>query len=480
MSIRAKRYGKLGSTGSREPSRGRMWHLAGMLAVALMTQGCPTTASPPSDAPPADRELEKVFSAAVKPQPPVLPVGESPRSLHVYVDSSKSMRGFVASPQAKYVDVLDRLLDDASSAGFRVTIDSFSESVKEMKNARSAALLDPSFYEGSETSFPNLFHHVANERGQGTISVVVTDMVQSGGSGDQRALLAALQEVTRSNPEILLLAFRSAFRGTYYIEGRKTARRQLDLSLDGTSREQSRPFYVLIIADNREDLAKVRQYLQPQADRTTGEQLPLELNATGPALTIESINLAPSSSDAPVVWTTLEAARSLPVIRRELPRFALSFFEVEPPATEPASLQLRLKVKHPPKEAEIRSADDLQFDIWRCSFKARRPSEVAPADVSWGASLSSKDHQGLSDLNVSYQFPRPQPQTWDTYKIRIIPGPGNLLPPVWALDWSTLDDSSEKNGYRTLKLDVFIDTILRSIKEKVPFSEAYIILGRGE
>jgi hypothetical protein len=448
--------------------------------VIISALGCKGV-SLPSDAAPNDRELEQAFSTVIENQLSVPLSGQSPRRLHIYIDSSKSMRGFAASPDAKYVEVLDRLLDDASSAGFQVATHSFSENVEVMNNSGSAVFLDPTFYRGLETSFPKLFRHVANERGQGTISIIVSDMVQSGKSGDQRALLGSLQEVTQSKPELQLLAFRSSFKGTYYIEGRRMARPHLELSLDGTSRENSRPFYVLIIADNREDLAAVRQYLQPQMDRVTGEQLPLELNASRPALTVESIELPPTSSEAPVVWHAFEPSRWISAQgRKSPPRLVLSFLEVRPPIAEPVNLRLRIKVKHPPKEALIRSAEALRFDMRACSFTARRPSKVVPVSLPWEASLSREDRQGTSYLDVSYQFSRPQPQTWDAYHIQIIPGPGNLQPPVWVLDWSTIDDSPVKNGHRTLKLDVFIDTILRSIKEEVPFSETYIVLGRGD
>ncbi len=393
--------------------------------------------------------------------------------MHVYVDSSMSMRGFVASPGARYFETLDRLLDDAQSAGFSLAIDSFAGSVQELGPIKTSRLLEPTFYSGVETSFPRLFQHVARERGHGTISVIVTDLVQSGTTGDQRALLASIQEVTRSNPEIKLLAFRSAFHGTYYVEGRKTGRNKLELTLEGGSRENSRPFFILIIADSPQDIETVRQYLQPEVDLLTGEKLPLELNATGPALKVEKVEPGPPST--PVIWNVFEAAREMTDVRHRVSPFLLSFSEIAPPAAETTSLRLTLKTKRSSEDGDLRSPEGLRVEVRRCSFKAHRATVAEPVDIPWEAVMPSRDH-----IEMAYTLPRPKPHSWDAYQIRISPGPGNLRPPDWALEWSTIDDSIEKNGSRTLKLDVFIDTIIRSIKEKIPFSESYILLGRGD
>jgi hypothetical protein len=455
------------------PSSEGVFCLSSLLMGAILSLAC-NSVSLPTDPPPTARQLVKACSIGVDP-PAALSLAGEPRTLHIYIDSSMSMRGFVASPEAKYFEILDRLLDDASSAGFHLTIDGFSEDIRELGKVKSSVLLDPYFYSGGETSFPKLFEHVAKERGRGTISIIVSDLVQSGNTGDQRALLAALQDILRTQPEIQLLAFRSAFVGPYFVEGRKVARRRLELSLDGTSRERSRPFYVLIIADSREDLEKVRAYLQPQMDGVTGEQLPLEFNATGPALSINTIEFSPPQPDALIAWNAFEAPRRLASSGGGPSRFLLSYLDLMAPTKDTGELRLRLRIGRPPAEGEIRSVEHLSFDVSRCFLKGERRTPAEPLDITPEAWMPEKDR-----IDVSYQFPRPHPGRWDAYRIRITPGPGNLQPPVWVLDWSTLDDSSQGNGFRTLKLEAFIDTMIRSVKEKVSFSEQYILLGRGE
>ncbi len=390
------------------------------------------------------------------------------------------MRGFVNDPAANYGLVVDSLLGSATTAGYRIRIDRFGGIVEEVPLASSATLHDPMFYGGKETSFPVLLQHVAQKRGPGTISVIVSDLVQSGSTGDQRALVEAFQAIARTRPEVLVLGFRSAFCGKYWIESRPVAKRTLELCLNGQGLEQSRPFYAILIADSRAELEEARRYL------TADVQGFQEFDATRPGVPLVKIEFVPPDPGEPAVWTPWDEAQTL--AGRESPRQLLSFFEAAPPPRGQAELELALLFPSDSKGEHtypLRSLVDLRVQAEKLSWGSDgKPTakDPRPVELPWRATFASSAEvpRKLRGIALTYTLPQPERLTWDAYLIQLLPGQANLRPPLWVDEWSTVDDSDPRAGNRTLRLDLFVKAMIRSIQENVPLSEHYLLLGRGE
>lgn len=401
----------------------------------------------------------------------VKPPGEA-RRLNLYVDASGSMKGFIGSASSDYSRALIYLLERAATAGYDLSVFGFSNRISDpFGNVGAATMLRPEFYSGGETSFPNLFERITREYDEGAISVVVSDFVQSGRTGDQRSLILAFQELARKNPQVLLLAFRSSFEGRYFVEGAHAGTSHL-LHLDGTTAEQSRPFYALVIAPTRSDLDEARRFL------LQGLRSYEEFDASSPGLKLANVDYSPSPEDSAPVWYTYKPVEPLPLGRSSSPRTLLSFLEVNHPAIAKPPLHLRFSL--PDSKGYLSrvlwSPRDLSFKVHRRSLRSGKWTPVENVEID-PEPLFSEDGQFL---NITYAFSRPEPLSWDLYHVHLMPGAGNLRLPPWVEEWTTPDDSLPTWGNRTFKLELFIEALTRSLREQVAISEHYLLLGRGE
>jgi hypothetical protein len=422
---------------------------------------------PPS--PPDNDKVVRRFDAASAPTPGQTAGTEPQRRILLYVDSSASMKGFVAQPPSTYWDALNFLLDRISTARYDLSVHRFSEEVGNLGNTSAASILTPSFYSGKETAFPRLFEHIERETREGDIAVVVSDLVQSGRTGDQRALVSAFQNLTRKKPSVLLLAFRSAFQGTYFVEGRKILGPQIQLNLDGSAPDRARPFYVLLIAGSAAGLDEARNLLLP--DIGAAEQF----EASKPALSLSNVQFLPPNSEETPVWNVFKPAQKLP-LRSGASVEVLSFLEISPPATQPTPLRLQIQCAGECATGALRTPQRLLFQTERSALKEGKWTAVTPAD-SRPEALFSPDRKHLT---VDYAFARPKAFSWDVYRVRILPGVANLRAPLWVDEWTTSEDGTPRLAQRTFKLDLFVEAMIRSIQEQVPLSEHYLLLGRGE
>ncbi|HYH45127.1 MAG TPA: hypothetical protein VEG34_05530, partial [Thermoanaerobaculia bacterium] len=275
------------------------------------------------------------------------------------------------------------------------------------------------------------------------------------------------------------LGFRSAFQGRYWVESRKVANRTLSLALNGQGYAQSRPFYAILIADSRPQLDEARRYL------TADVQGFEEFDASLPAVPLEAIEPVPPEAGKAPVWSAWEAIRPLPGAGR--PRYLLSFFQSSPPPGERSELGLFLLF--PAGKGDyvypLRSVGQLDVRAEKLSFGPDgKPSAGTPrpVEVPWRANLAPapEEPRKVRGIELTYRLPQPAVGSWDAYRIRILAGQANVRPPLWVDEWSTSDDSDPQAGNRTLKLDLFIKAMVRSIQEHVPLSEHSLLLGRGE
>jgi len=394
---------------------------------------------------------------------------EPQRKILLYVDGSASMKGFVAQPPSTYWQALNFLLDRISTAKYDLGVHQFSDRVSDLGNTSAASILSPAFYSGKETSFPLLFEHIARETRREDVAIVISDLVQSGRTGDQRALVTAFQKLTLKKPAILLLAFRSAFQGTYFVEGRRIVGPKIQLNLDGRTPERARPFYVLLIAGSASGLEEARNLLLPDIGANE------EFEASKPALALAAAEFLPPNSGELPVWNAYRPVKKLP-LKSGVSVEALSFLEISPPVVEPARLRLQLQCAGECAASALRTPERLRFEITHSAQRGGKWSAVKPVD-SRAQALFSSDRKHLS---LDYAFPRPQALSWDVYRVRVMPGTANLRAPLWVDEWTTSEDGTARLGHRTFKLDLFVEAMIRSIQEQIPISEHYLLLGRGE
>jgi hypothetical protein len=138
--------------------------------------------------------------------------------LNVYVDVSKSMKGFISSPQTNYVRVLEELIDGAQRAAYKVQAFGFSGGVSPGAKTSYLPFLDERQYKETFTSLGGLLGEIVAAKRSGTLNVIVTDLDVSQSSLGQSQLSGALQALAVQGIEVKVLGFRSAFRGDYESE----------------------------------------------------------------------------------------------------------------------------------------------------------------------------------------------------------------------------------------------------------------------
>lgn len=398
------------------------------------------------------------------------PVAAARPRLLIYLDASQSMQGFLNLPNSRFRRALDHLLDRSIAGGYDVTVFKFDRAVERLPPTASvASIARVGFFVGAETSFPALFQHIDRERKPGTIAVVVTDLVQSGTTGDQKALSEAFQRIVQRRPEVLLVALRSPFVGAYWPEFRPTARLQLDLR--GQDARSSRPFYLLAIADRAEELEILRRHLDLTIDEESTSEWAID--ASRPGVVVREVHFAPPA-DGPdaVVWQIHRRPEELPRAGRT-PRKVFWLYEQKPPRNGSAPVRFRLAT-----EGEIGVADlgDIVVQVRRCPAAGDGPCSE-PETLALPVPVQLTDAR---ELLVSLPLPRPAPGAWEAYKVQILPGRANLSRPIDPELWTTDDDADPRNATRTYKLDLFVDTLVNTLREPVAFAEQYIFLGRGE
>lgn len=392
-------------------------------------------------------------------------------SLQIYIDGSRSMQGFVAVRNSNFQRRLDQLLDQAVAGGYDVSVLKFDQTVTPLPGTTSTgSILAPGFFVGDETSFPQLFDHVRKARKPGSIALVVTDLVQSSRTGEQRELSRGFQELAKDRPEVLLLALRSTFVGPYWPES-TTEKDRIEVALRGHDVRSSRPFYLLVVADRAEDLPVLRRHLRLTAD--AGAPASWEIDASRPAIVIKGSRLDPSSDEATATWRELRESEELPPVGRSH-RAAFWLTEVRAPSADAAPLRLRLI---PDGEIGVRELAHLEVEAQRCRFD--RSSSCATAEpIDLDHEILQPDDSGA--LVATYALARPPDGSWDLYRVRLLAGRANLDSPIDVSLWTTDDDSVVQNAARTYKLDLFVDTLINALRGQVALSEQFILLARGE
>jgi hypothetical protein len=436
-----------------------------VLIATLLVWGCGEER--PKEAVP---KLESLLAAANESFEAAPGGAEGRKKLHVYIDASESMRGFVTSPNSRYRRALDQLLDRTIAGGYEVSLYRFDTQVATLPASYSAGSLNsPDFFTGSETSFPRLFERLKAQRKPGEIAVILTDLVQSGRTGEQRELSRAFQEAAAQRPEVSLLGLRSAFIGSYWPESTPD-RDRLDVDFRTEDPGKSRPFYLLFIADSQSDLEVLSRRLE--LDPEIEARHKWQLDASRPAALVSQTDFINAKNFDPGEWRRLREPRELePKGRTYRKAFWLFAEKLPKDSGRPARFELRSD-KH---TTDLANIERVELEVRRCSFERGRP--VGKLEV---VRLNARFSRDAEKISMEIDFPAPKPNSWEGYQIRLLPGAANLHRPIELELWSTDTDSNPKEAHRTYKLDLFVDTMVRALREPVPFSEFYVFLGRGE
>lgn len=436
------------------------------LMFLIILVGCGPSA--PSFTPGAD-EILGAFEAKALPETPV----DSLPPLKFYLDSSMSMRGFVSYPGSRYTEVLQNIWRRIVTARYEVRAIRFSGGFTPLGNVSVSQFARPEFYSGKDTPLADLLKLAAADIGQGQIVAVVSDMVQSQTAQSQLDLVRELlRAIAQNRPELLVLGFRSSFRGDYYVESPpKTAPIKLDLPEGGTGR--GRPFYVLVFAPSRAALETFQRYV------LTGLGEEISFQPTLAPLMVNETQFVPPGPDAPQVWGLAQVPEYV-ATRASSAGFINRFIELQAPQGESSEFRVRFTTQLTQLRIAVASPSRFRLTIDKVSFEAGRPKgKPAPAaGLRATISLYGKPDDGAFVLTYS-ALPRPNPETWDVYRVQVQAGAGNLLQPDWVLHWSTPDDHSAATGNRTLHFDVLVEAMVRAITENVILFDHFVAFGRG-
>lgn len=392
------------------------------------------------------------------------PVTTALPPVSIIVDDSLSMRGFVDAPASAYRKLVRKFLEKSVASGYAVQVRGFSglDTREGLPNALTT-ILNGSFYHVGDTPLAALFTRIASAQ-ERKIYVVVSDMVQSETGRDSLALTSAFREAVGATPSIALYAFRSAFRGRYYVETPPKRQELLDVPDDG-----GRPFYILVLTPSPESLQEFERYAGI-GPLTSGDEVGVQSQTFYPSASpievqgVQWVNPLPKRRSA---WngeapqekrcpggTFLQACAfqrsTVPSGREEL------VFSLQTAAKQTVILPSRYHV-------EISKAD--------LSSKApvARTARAASADVT--------GKPGDPSATLTYRFEKPGPDTWSVYRVRFRAGAGNLGLPGWVKAWSTQDD--HEDPARTLNLATVVEAMVRASSENVVFFD-HIIELHGE
>lgn len=448
----------------------------------IVSLALPALACEPLNRPPEVTEVLHQFGVS----PESHEREQTPPKVRLYFDRSLSMRGFVAVDGSLYLRVVEALLDHAATTAAEVEQFGFDTQPRLLGDAETSLAMTPGFYNGRDSNFQRLFAEAAPSPGK--VSVVVSDLVQSVKGTDARALASALRDLGKANPEILLLAFRSAFQGKYYVEAPASQEKTLPIDFDGMSSHSGRPFYVLVLAASQEDLDFCRRNLYadfPAAERYLASEAAFEVVDLAPV---------PEGEVHDNRWNLFRKSTAVEVLPRGR---TISLLALGPSQLSPPLLRLTMTVE---KRAPLRSLVDLDWELSARALRQRKweTKETAgleprlrwapkpPAPQEGGErrerpreeTSSSEAKPETSEIWLELPVERPPSGGWDAYRLRMKPGAGNLLPPFWVEAWSTDDDGDPSQAHRTLQLDLFVEALIRSIQERVVLTDQLILLGK--
>jgi hypothetical protein len=412
--------------------------LRGFALIALtLVSGCPKDLKAPSI-----REIDQAFPLSDRIQAQV----PASQNLDIYVDDSGSMRGFVATSRSNYREVLRNILLSATTAQLHTSVYPLS-SDQSINSMPLSEIESSAFYGRSDTPLAAVLRKIASRRDHSAI--LVSDMVLSERGVDNQGLIAALTDLAVQRPEMRLLAFRSDFAGEYFPEAHTGGKPKIAVNVSQSVPSAGRPFYLLVIAPDLPSMTKLADYLL--------DRLPTlnTFNPVQPPFEIAGVKLI-KSTGGPPQWATYSNF----LLRNRTQRRFETGYSLNNPVPPGDSVDLGLTLTLAPK-IPMRGAAAFELvgerAVWTGQFNSRTSVTIP---VSGALSSDQTSMRAVVTLH------KPDPGTWDVYRLRIRSGDGNLDVPQWVHDWSTSDDSSVGEVNRTFQLDTLVGTMENVISER--------------
>ena len=195
------------------PSEAAIWCAAAVTLIAA-SLGCSKAAGSRGNGLESS-QVNEVFRSFIPPPPS----SEASSDLDVYVDGSKSMRGYASSPDSNYNRLLRGLLQSATAGSFNLSVFKFTSTITPITNIPLNQIQSPGFYDGQDTPLRTLMARVAAAPTH--TAIIVSDMVQSEVVNDNLAFTKALVQLASRSPQMRLLAYRSSFAREYYPESHR-------------------------------------------------------------------------------------------------------------------------------------------------------------------------------------------------------------------------------------------------------------------
>lgn len=403
-----------------------------LCAIAVAS---PSPAAPPRLRPPPRDIAARAFDC----------VRETPVTdlrVDLVIDDSESMAGFLRVSGGTYRDLLRLLTERLVMPG--TTIRSLSRPFQSVE--RSSDLLQEDFYRSDTTPLQNAFDRVESN-GQNVVTVVVSDMVQSG--SDIRVAIEALTEALDRSPHVLIIGLTTPF----YEDSQKCA--------PNCRQDIDRHFYLIALAHDALHLKAFMTAtgIEGLADHRTAEEVrkgtgegPTLFYSNAPILKASRIEIiAPKQSEWSAVVrekTTIDCDAGMN------PAPFVAFATAAPRSRQLTPLFLRVNVR-----VDSTIADSVhimpkidQTNSPPATTRATATTKVSLTPNGW-APLDGEGQPRWIKLQFDAELPRTN--QWRIFRVRSYIRAGPLHVPWWVEKWSREDHSTDG----TLALESIVRTI---------------------
>jgi len=363
---------------------------------------------------------------------------DRPKRIHIFVDNSESMQGFINSPNSNYINEIRNIVTKLGQPELYFYL--FSNDVKplgENLNNTMKILGNPSTYKGKHTRFDRLFEFIQRSDLLSDINLVISDGIHSENSPLSHTVLTNFIRDWIQNNYFGFLGFMSSFNGTIFPVNKCNT-----LHYNG-----NRPFYLFIFSPH-----KLTQYIKKEV-LINSEEVIHAVNGK-----IETVNILKINEEIGIEESFLESPQNL-------------YFEIND-KTEKISLDIDIKSN----DLRYWDFDSFQSELLLKTvdvFYLNNKDSIATLDSSiienHKTYLCKKDN---NNLQIKLEFQPSQSEKLQVYRLALTP-----LIPSWISRWATDNDCLIKNADKTFYLSKFFENVLSSDK-KFNLFEIFIIIRR--
>jgi hypothetical protein len=287
------------------------------------------------------------------------------------------------------------------------------------------------------------------------LSIIVSDLVDSGGASGQPSVGTALRELASKGAQVMLLGFRSGYQGDYRAAAIACANRPIQMQANQSLPGSGRPFYILVISPNSASLARlnraVLEKLRPQVSFIPSSS-PILLNR-GDFISQPKISILDRTQQKKDYNTTR--------------RFYSSF------AIPSGHDEVKLAFKWAAKNVFDVEPSKLSFEI--TSVRPEKSGKFAPSTGDLMQAKAFEDPKaGSGGLLLEYSLHPPETSSFVVFRVQMRGGVGNVQLPRWIKDWSAEEDCAAASANRTYHLNLLGDSLMSNFAQDTVFAEHYI------